>query len=113
MRNEQGVVEVGVGNQKFSRPYTKIIYETTDDVLGSLQEPKKAREVIDFINSALDLSLRAPVRAAILANEASQANTEEKQVKDIMKSRAMAGKPVTEDQARKLVALFATMEIPS
>jgi hypothetical protein len=111
MRNEAFKVEVNVGQKTFSRDATKPVYETADDVLGSLQDPKSAKDVIDYLNYAIDLKTRAPIRAAILANEAAAEQAIEKQVKDMIKLRAAAGKPVTEKQARKLVEQLMTMSV--
>jgi len=114
MRTETGTVEVTVGNQKFTGPLTKQVFETTDDVLQFLQKPETAKEVIDHINYSIDLGERAKVRAQVLARpEVANFATLEKQVKDLMKTRAANGKPITEEQARKMLELLNSMDASS
>ena len=113
MRTEKGTVEVNIGSKKFSRDYDKRIFETFDDVLTEAQKGSKSQQdLIDHINYSVDLGLRVPVRAAIVANEGAVAQAFEKQVRDLMKVRAAAAKPVTEDQARKLIEMLAQMDVP-
>jgi hypothetical protein len=111
MKKLTGTVEVGVGTKKFSRPVTYREIESAEDILELLQDPKTAKEAIDNWNYAENLNARAPVRAAILANEAAAASAEEKQIKDLIKVRAAAGKPITEDQARKLIEMLKSVEV--
>jgi hypothetical protein len=111
MKTIDSTVEVGVGTKKFSRPVKYREVENADDLLTLLQDPKTAKEAIDNWNYAENLNARAPVRTAILANEAAAASAEEKQIKDLIKVRAAAGKPVTEDQARKLIEVMKSLEV--
>lgn len=107
MRQETVSVDVTVNGKTFSRPFTKSVYETADDVLNALQDPKSMSTVIDFLNYATDLKGRAPIRQAILNTDAANEMAMEKSVKEFIKLRASVGKPVTEDQARKMVETMA------
>jgi len=111
MQTVQGTVEVSVGSRKFSRPFEKVVFQSREDVLEALQTDKGLVELLDHVNYSIDLTERAKVRQAILANEASSAASEEKSIKDLMKVRAAAGKPVTEDQARKIIEVMKTLEV--
>ncbi len=111
MKTETRSVEVTVGAKKFSRDMTITVVETPEDVLTLLQDPKSASSVVDLYNYANDLKLRAPIRQAILNNEAAQEQAIEKQVKSFMDMRSKAGKPVTEAQARKFVEMSASMDV--
>ena len=111
MQTIEGTVEVSVGSRKFSRPFTKTVYENRTDVLEAAQDDKSLRTLIDHANYSIDLTERAKIRQLILNNEAATAASEEKSIKDLMKVRAAAGKPVTEDQARRIIEVMKTMEV--
>lgn len=111
MKNDQGTVTVSIGDKEFSKGYTKKIYETADDVLGELQDEKALKTVIDNLNYATDLKLRAKVRADILSESAGPEKAVDKMVKDMVKMRAAVGKPITEEQARKIILALQDQEI--
>jgi hypothetical protein len=111
MKVIEGSVEVSVGSRKFSRPFTKTVYENREDILNAASTDKDLVTLIEHANYSIDLTERARVRQAILNNEAATAASEEKSIKDLMKVRAAAGKPVTEDQARKIIEVMKSMEV--
>ena len=109
MKTEKIVVEVSVGNTKFPGDGEKKVYETAQDVLADLQTD--AKSIIDHINYSLDLEERARVRAKVLADpKVAGVAAYEKNVKEFMKTRAANGKPVTEEVARKMLDMLATLD---
>jgi hypothetical protein len=111
MKQVDGTVEVSVGSRKFPRPFTKVVYEDAQDILDSIQSSTGLATILAHINYSIDLEERGKVRQQILANEAQAAAAEEKSIKDLMKVRAAAGKPVTEDQARRIIELMKSMDV--
>lgn len=108
MRNETGTVDITLGNQKFDTTYEKKIYETLEDILKEAQESDKSTALIlKKLNMAEDWERRTSARNEYLKDgDAAKAASIEAQVKAFMKAREKAGKPVTEADARKKVALM-------
>ena len=111
MKNVEGTVEVSVGTRKFSDTFTKVVFETREDILDSVTTDKGLGDILGHINYSIDLEARGKVRQAILAGPAAAAQAEEKSIKDFMKMRQEAGKPVTPDQARKLLEVMKGMDV--
>jgi hypothetical protein len=105
-------VTVTVGEKEFSRTYKQLNKSTvtTDDILSLLQDEKSAKQLISDWNYGQDLRAKAEVRNAILAEVAGPEKAFERSVKDFMKLREANGKPVSEEQARKIVKLMQEME---
>ena len=112
METKECPVTVSVGDKEFSRSYSQIVRSsvTTDDILKLLSDEKSAKSVINDWHYGQDLREKATVRNAILAEQAGPEKAFEKSVKDFMKLREANGKPVSEEQARKIVALMQEME---
>lgn len=108
MRNEQGTVDITLGNQKFDTTYEKKIYETMEDVIREASESdKSAVLILKKLNMAEDWERRTTARNEYLKDgDAAKAASIEAQVKAFMKAREKAGKPITEADARKKVALM-------
>jgi len=109
MKRSIETVEVSVGKDVYPRQYERTELTTLDEIIefGRRDESK----ALKLFNYALDLEKRNEVRAEILKNEAAQASLIEKQVRDVIKQRASVGKPVSEEQARKIVEFMQTMEV--
>ena len=103
MKNEQATVTVSIGDKEFSKEYTKVIFENSEDVLTALQKDEK--EVVSLINYAKDLKLRANVRSQILTESAGPEKATNKAIEAFIKARAAVGKPVTEDEAKVILGL--------
>lgn len=114
MRFEQGTVDITLGSQKFDTSYEKKVYENLDDVLQECQgdgekiTPEKATaNILKKLNMAEDWERRTVARNEYLKDgDAAKAASIEAQVKAFMKAREKAGKPITEADARKKVALM-------
>jgi hypothetical protein len=111
MRTFTDSVEVKVGNNVFSREFENRKAETAQDILDLLQADWAS--VVKNWNYAEDLFRRRPIRDSIMKNEAETANAFKQQVKDLIKVRAAANRPVTEEQAQKLIEMLSTLELPS
>jgi hypothetical protein len=97
-------VEVTVGGQKFSRSFTKTLFQTREDFLQALNSDDRVfNELKANQNYAIDYNERQKARQIILNGEAAAASAAEKAVKELMKVRAAAGRPITEDQAREII----------
>jgi hypothetical protein len=111
MKTVEATVEVSVGTRKFSAPMEKIVFESREDVLDSISTDKGLQDILGHINYSIDLEERGKVRQQILNGPAAAAQAEEKSIKELMKVRAEAGKPVTADQARKIIEFMKTMDL--
>ena|ERR1017187_7068239 len=112
MENQDCAVTVSVGDKEFSRTYKQVVRSsvTTDDILKLLSDEKSAKSVINDWHYGQDLREKASVRNAILAEQAGPEKAFEKSVKDFMKLREANGKPVTEENARRIVQAMADSE---
>lgn len=113
MNTKENTVTVSVGDKEFSKAYQQIDKSTVTvaDMLKMLQGDEKAtKQVISDWHYGNDLRAKAEVRASILAEVAGPEKSFEKSVKDFMKLRETMGKPVSEEQARKIVKMMAEME---
>lgn len=122
LQYKETTVEVGLGKNPdgtekvASQTYQQVVKAsvTTDDILTLLQDPKTAQQLISDWHYGQDLRSKSQVRQAILALQPVNAEKSfEKQVKLFMQTRAANGKPVTEDQARKIVKMMDEMEAES
>jgi hypothetical protein len=114
MKTDQGTVTVKFGEEpnvkEFSRAYTQKTYENADDVLNELQSPESLKTLLSNLNYGTDLKLRVKVRNEILAEQAGPEKSFNKLVADIIKNRAALGKPVTEEQARKMAEMIQGLD---
>lgn len=112
MTRKECAVTVTVGDKEFSKTYQQIEKSsvTTDDVLKLLADEKTAKQVISDWHYGQDLRAKAEVRNSILTEVAGPEKAFEKAVKDFMKLREANGKPVTEEQAKKIVKAMQEME---
>ncbi len=119
LQYKETTVEVGLGKNPdgtekvASQTYQQLVKSsvTSDDILTLLQDKKTADQLISDWHYGQDLRAKSQVRQAILALQPVNAEkTFEKQVKIFMQTRAANGKPVTEEQARKIVTMMNEME---
>jgi|ERR1035441_4258903 hypothetical protein len=112
MEHKECAVTVSVGDKEFSKSYNQIVRSsiTTDDILKLLSDEKSAKSVINDWFYGMDLHAKADIRNAILAEQAGPEKAFEKSVKDFMKLREANGKPVTEENARRIVQAMADSE---
>ena len=114
MITKTGTVEVKFGEEPnvktFSQGYSFSAYETADDVLAALQNEAGVTELIDRLNKQIEATQRVNARNKINAEQAAPEKAFEKQVKAFMKARELNGKPVSEEQARKVVQLMLDSE---
>ena len=119
MEYQDCTVTVGLGKnpdgtaKEVSRTYKQVVKSSVknDDILALLSDEKTAAQLISDWHYGSDLRAKATVRAAILEVEAAPEATFEKEVKSFMKARAANGKPVTEEQARKVVRAMLDSEV--
>jgi hypothetical protein len=112
MEYQDCAVSVTVGDKEFSRTYKQIVKTSvkSDDILALLEDEKTAKQMISDWHYGSDLRAKAEVRNAILAEVAGPEKAFEKAVKDFQKLREAVGKPVSEEQARKIVKLMQEAE---
>lgn len=105
-------VTVKINDQDFSKTYKQIEKSsiTIDYFLEQLQNPETAKQMISDWWYGQDLRAKAAVRQTILATVAGPEKAFDKAVKDFMKMREAMGKPITEDQAKRIVKTMAEME---
>jgi hypothetical protein len=108
-------VTVKVGEKEFSKTYKQIVRSTlsVDDILTMLTDAdeKAQKSVINDWHYGQDLRAKADTRTTILDEVAGPEKSFEKSVKQFMDLRSKAGKPVTEEQARKVVKAQMEMEV--
>src|ERR1041385_8557097 len=113
------VVTVGLGKgpdgteKSESKTYKQIVRSSvsTDDILTLLQDSKTAEQLISDWYYGQDLRAKSAVRQEILAAQPPSLDKAfEAQVKSFIKVRAANGKPVTEEQARKVVKAMMDAE---
>jgi len=101
------------GTKKFATgKYQQVVKKdiTTDDILTLLQDPKTAKELISDYWYGHDSLAKGEVRQEVLKLQpASLEKTFAKQVQLFMQTRAANGKPVTEEQATKIVTMMNEM----
>jgi hypothetical protein len=124
MKLIQGTVEVTVkdgmtGTEKSEKgPVSDLELESVDDVLVYLSgnavgtvspaetDPKKLAEriagFIKAVNYGLNLNARAAIRGELSNKLEGPDKAINKMVADMIKARASTGKPITEEQARKI-----------
>ena len=111
-------VKVGEGADAVfhEKEYTKVIYETVDDVLAELTPTADGKEnplfktLLANINMAVDSKLRGKVRQEIIEGVAGPDKAFNKAVADIMKARAAVNKPLTLEKAKLLVKAMMEAE---
>lgn len=96
--------------REFTQAYTVDVYESVDDILASLQKPEVAKDIIERLNYAFDFRARTAARNKINSEQAAPDRAFEKQVKAFMKSRELAGKPVSEEKARQVIKAMLDAE---
>lgn len=79
-----------------------------DFLTGKSKEGDGVGDLLSYATYAYDLAVRGTIRAAIEKAAEGPDKVIEKTIKDLMAARAAAGKPITEDEARKKV--LALME---
>lgn len=89
-------------DKEFSKEYSKVSFETAEDVLAHLQIPEKASVVLDRLNYGYDLKVRAGVRNALITEVAGPETAIAKMAKSIIAVRASMGKVTTMERALEL-----------
>lgn len=79
------------------------LYSETNDVIAALEDDETAKEVIDLLNFALEAKERTKIRQRTLAANQGPEKAIESTIKNFMKVRESVKKPVTYDEAKKLV----------
>lgn len=111
MKTSDATVSVKIGDKEFSKAYSKVEAENSDDILKLLGTPDSAKEVIRLYNYGQDLKVRATVRQAILQENEGPDKAIAKLAADIVKMYAGAGRTITPEKAlEKAKAQFAAME---
>jgi hypothetical protein len=117
MKNEKVTVTVSFGaddaKKEFSRDFVQSVFENSDDILNSLQTKEGTEQILKDLNSGVKSRLYLQTRNAILAEQAGPEKSFAKLVQDIIKNRAALGKPVTEDQARKMAEMIQGLDTES
>lgn len=100
----------GLDMKEITREYTRVTYETADDVLSDLQDPEGLKNILRFVNAGREAIMRAALRNAIMSSEGGPERALDKLVKDIIKMRAAMGKPVSETKAKDMAKLIQAEE---
>ena len=105
-------VSVTIGDKEFVRQYQQVVRKsvTVDDLLKLLSNSETAQKCIDNWHYGMDLRQKSTISNAIRSAEAGPEKSFEKNVKEFMKLREISGKPVTEEQAKKIVKAMQEME---
>ena len=91
------------------------MYITEEQAIATLRHPKNLANLFPVRKPCTIANCPHPVALAAGEQElcgphAYQRDAEEELVKELMEMRAEAGKPVTEDQARKIIAFMRAMD---
>lgn len=100
----------GLDMKEITREYTRVTYETADDVLSELQDPEDIKSILKYVNAGRESTVRTALRNAIMQEEGGPERAFEKLVKDIIKMRAAMGKPVSEAKAKDMAKLIQAEE---
>ena len=108
MQTVNDVVKVNMtGSDGKSVEYTKPVsfpeLETADDVLTFVSDESKLKDLIAAANYGFNLKARAKVSQQIKSENAGPENSINKMVKDMVKARTVLGRPISEEDARKVV----------
>jgi hypothetical protein len=103
MKQETKTVEIEVNGKAFRRDFVATVFETVEDVISALSDPKQIVDILRNLNYGTDLKLRSVCRAALVSESAGPDKAIERLVADLIKMRAAIGKPISEEQARNLV----------
>lgn len=96
--------------REFSQGYSVEVFESSDDILEALQDKKKATDILERLNYAFEFRARTNARNKINSEQAAPERAFDKQVKAFMKSRELAGKPVSEEKARQVIKAMLDAE---
>ena len=113
MKTVEDKVEVKVGKNVFYGPFTKVVFETREDVLEAIKTDSGVKDVIGHINYSIDLGERGTARQKVLAGPAKAAAAEEKAINDLVTMRNENGMPTTKDEARQILEFMKTMKVPT
>jgi CRISPR/Cas system CMR-associated protein Cmr1 (group 7 of RAMP superfamily) len=100
MHIESTKVKVEIGEETFTEPYEKQVLDTTADLLAEIE--KDGPQAVKFYNQAWDTENRNAIRAKVLKRQEREV-TIEKAIKNLQDMRENIKKPVTYQQARKMI----------
>lgn len=104
MKTTTEKVTVKIGEAEFNQEFEFTALETVEDVLAQLQDAEKAKDLIANANYGSSQRQRVAIRQKIVFENGAEERATEKLIKDIMNLREKAGKPITLDKAKLLVA---------
>lgn len=110
MTTKTGIVTVKVDEKEFNENFSVVLYDSVDDILAGLQSKETAEDILGRLNYALEFRAKSNARNKIAAEQAAPDRAFANQVKAFMKSRELAGKPITEDKAKQVVRALLDAE---
>jgi len=113
MKNESTTVTVSINEKEFRKDYTYPVYENVDDILKSLETKESQDSLLKDLNNGAKSRLYLQCRNAILSEQAGPEKSFAKLVADIVKNRAALGRPVTEEQAKKMAEMIQGLDSES